>query len=84
MRRDARQPYRDRPLGRPVYAPGVIRSADAGLARLARELRTTPPDPMVLARVHELLCGPASPLYGTDERALHDALGRLLFLLATR
>jgi len=81
MRAEAQRPYRDRPIGRPLYTPAVIVAVDAELARVSIALRTSRPEPTAIARTELLLGSAFSPLYGTDLRPLRDELGRLLFLL---
>jgi hypothetical protein len=72
---------RRRPM-RPVYSVRVIRALAFELGEVARLVRTGGAL-RGLARTEQLITDGTSPLYGNDEEALRQELGRIRFLLAS-
>lgn len=72
---------RRRPM-RPVYCVRVIRALAFELGEVARLVRTGG-GLRGLARTEQLITDGTSPLYGSDEEALRQELGRIRFLLAS-
>ena len=84
LRREADVTSRARWHSVPLYVPSVIRAADDEIVKMIGTLRDSRPGPVVVARVERLLCGPASPLYGGDARALREELHRIRFTAGLR
>jgi hypothetical protein len=68
-------------VARPLLDPSVIGAVDEELRRVIELLGGDRPGLQGVAKAQSLLAGPASPLFGTDARALREELVQTAFLL---
>jgi len=68
----------------PLWSVRVLRAAEPELSELARLLRAGHTGIRGVAMLEQLLCSGALPLYGNDERAFVEQLGRIRYHLCAR